>query len=234
VNLEARDLRGGYGKVEILHGVSLRLDAQGMVAILGPNGAGKSTLLNTLAGHLPALGGELLLDGERYDHRDARWASRAGIALVPQSGAVFPDLTVEENLRLGALHSKDAATKISAAMGRFPVLGERASQSAGSLSGGERKLLAISSALLMEPKVLLLDEPTTGLSPMAAQATAELIGESIQGGMSVAWVVEQTPELALERATRAYFVEAGQVTYDGPADALLERGRLEELMLQHA
>ena len=234
MNLEAQNLTGGYGRVEILHDVSLRIGTEGMVAILGPNGAGKSTLLKTLAGHLPVLGGQLLLDGQRYDGRDARWAARAGIALVPQTGSVFPDLSVAENLRLGALYHPRPDEAIAEAMERFPVLGERAGQAAGSLSGGERQLLAISSALLMEPKVLLLDEPTTGLSPMAAEATAELIGESIQHGMAVAWVVEQMPELALERATRAYFIEAGQVTFDGDASALLEREKLEELMLQHA
>jgi branched-chain amino acid transport system ATP-binding protein len=234
MRLETRDLVGGYGPVEILHGISLNLDADGMVAILGPNGAGKSTLLKTLAGHLPAQRGDRLLDGQSYARRDARWVSRAGVALVPQTGAVFPDLTVEENLRLGALYHARAAEAIAEAMARFPVLGERRGQAAGSLSGGERQLLAIASAVLMEPKVLLLDEPTTGLSPMAAEATAELIGELVHGGMSVAWVVEQMPELALQRATRAYFVEAGEVAFEGAASALLEQGRLEELMLQHA
>jgi ABC-type branched-subunit amino acid transport system ATPase component len=234
VNLEARNLIGGYGRVEILHDVSIRLGGDGMVAILGPNGAGKSTLLKTLAGHLPSLDGELLLDGERYDGRDARWAARAGIVLVPQTRSVFPDLSVAENLRLGALYNPRADDAIAAAMDRFPVLRERGDQAAGSLSGGERQILAISSAVLMEPKVLLLDEPTTGLSPMAAESTAELIGELIESGMTVAWVVEQLPELALERAARAYFIEAGQVTFEGEASALLEEGRLEELMLQHA
>ena len=234
MNLEARKLVGGYGRVEVLHDVSISVPESGVVAILGPNGAGKSTLLKTLAGHLPAISGELLLAGERYNERTARWLAREGVVLVPQTGAVFPDLTVEENLRLGALHNPDRSKDIATAMERFPVLGERKNQSAGSLSGGERQLLAISSALLMRPKVLLLDEPTTGLSPIAAKSTADLIGEAIEGGTAVAWVVEQMPELALQRAEHAYFLEAGQITYDGPASTLMEAGRLEELMLQHA
>lgn len=234
MNLEARKLTGGYGRVEVLHDVSVTIPEGGVVAVLGPNGAGKSTLLKTLAGHLPAMAGELLLAGERYDGRDARWLARAGVVLVPQTGAVFPDLTVAENLRLGALHNPDGAGDIAAAMERFPMLRERSGQSAGSLSGGERQLLAISSALLMRPKVLLLDEPTTGLAPQAAATTADLIGQAIERGTAVAWVVEQMPELALGRAQHAYFLEAGQITYAGPASSLLEAGRLEELMLQHA
>jgi branched-chain amino acid transport system ATP-binding protein len=234
MRLEAQGVTSGYGPVPIIHDVSLEIPENAIVAILGPNGAGKSTLLKTLARHLPVMSGSLLLDGERYDDMDATRAARAGIALVSQTGNVFGELSVEDNLRLGALRHPDGKKAIAEVKERFAVLGERSRQSAGSLSGGERQLLAVSCALLMRPGILLLDEPTTGLSPLAAQATAELIEETVQEGRGVAWVVEQMPELALERARHAYFVEAGQVTFYSDAAALLEEGRLQELMLQHA
>ncbi|MGH3993083.1 MAG: ATP-binding cassette domain-containing protein, partial [Pseudonocardiaceae bacterium] len=164
--------------------------------------------------------------------RGATWAARAGIALVPQDHSVFADLTVAQNLRLGAGDRPDAAAAIAEVVEAFPVLRERAGQVAGSLSGGERQILAISSALLMRPAVLLLDEPTTGLAPHAALMTARLISDAVAGGTAVVWVVEQTPELALERAGRAYFLEAGQIRFDGEPEALRENGRLEDLFLQ--
>jgi ABC-type branched-subunit amino acid transport system ATPase component len=231
MKLAAHNVTSGYGRVPIIHGATMAIPESGIVAILGPNGAGKSTLLKTLARQLPVMAGELTLDGRRYDGRDTTWAARSGIALVAQTGNVFADLTVEDNLRLGALHNRDWRSATAEAMNRFPVLRDRARQSAGSLSGGERQLLAVSSALLMRPRVLLLDEPTTGLSPLAAQATAQLIDDIVADGVAVAWVVEQMPELALRRSTHAYFVEAGQLTFFEDASELLETGRLEQLML---
>jgi branched-chain amino acid transport system ATP-binding protein len=151
---------------------------------------------------------------------------------VPQTGAVFPNLTVTENLRIGALRREDPGPAIAATLERFPILGERPNQVAGSLSGGERQVLAISAALLMRPRVLLLDEPTTGLAPLIAAEIADLILDAVGEGMAAAWVVEQMPELALRRAEHAYFIEGGEITFDGPASALMERERLEELMLQ--
>jgi ABC-type branched-subunit amino acid transport system ATPase component len=232
--LEAESLTAGYGALPVVHDVSLEIPGEELVAILGPNGAGKSTLLKALAGRLPVLSGDRRLGGESYRDRGAHWAARSGIVLVPQTGAVFPDLSVEDNLRIGALGRRDGAAAIAEVLERLPILHERTAQSAGSLSGGERQLLAIASALLMQPKVLLLDEPTTGLAPLAAEATAELISATVAGGTAVAWVVEQIPELALERATRAYFLDGGQVTFDGDPMALLVEGRLEELLLQQA
>ena len=230
--LEARALVAGYGALPVLHEVSVVIPSGGAVAILGPNGAGKSTLMKTLAGQLPTMGGELLLDGVRYDGRDAEWATRQGIVLVPQDQNVFADLTVLENLRIAARARQGVRGDIDEPMDRFPILRERAGQLAGSLSGGERQLLAISCALLMQPTVLLLDEPTTGLAPMAAARTAEIIGEVIKSGTTVAWVVEQRPELALERVDRAYLLTAGEIRFEGEPGAFLEERRLEELMLQ--
>jgi branched-chain amino acid transport system ATP-binding protein len=234
VILEARDLSAGYGKLPVLHDVSVAIPEDGVVAILGPNGAGKSTLMKVLARQLEVMSGELRFKGEPYSGRGATWAARAGIALVPQDHNVFADLSVEQNLRLGAGDRSDGPKAIAEVMEAFPVLRERATQVAGSLSGGERQILAISSALLMQPSVLLLDEPTTGLAPQAAQTTAQLISDAVARGTAVAWVVEQTPELALERASRAFFLEGGQIRFEGEPKALLDNGRLEELFLQRA
>jgi ABC-type branched-subunit amino acid transport system ATPase component len=233
VTLEAHDLCAGYGRLEVLHGVSLGVPPEGAVAILGPNGAGKSTLLKVLARELPLMSGHLLLGGDDYGERDATWAARNGIALVPQTGNVFPDLTVRENLRLGAMRRADGSAAIDRATERFPVLAERASQLAGSLSGGERQMLAIASALLLEPKVLLLDEPTTGLSPKAAAATSEIVAEISAGGTAVVWVVEQMPELVLRQVEHVYVMAAGRVQHEGPPEEFLVEGRLEQMLLQH-
>jgi branched-chain amino acid transport system ATP-binding protein len=232
--LEVRDLEAGYGRLPVLHGVSLGVPAEGAVAILGPNGAGKSTLLKALARQIPIMKGELHFDGESYAHEGATWAARHGIALVPQSGNVFADLSIRDNLRLSALRRSEANEAIAHAIERFPVLGERADQLAGSLSGGERQMLAISSALLLEPKLLLLDEPTTGLSPKAAEETAEAVAEVSRGGTAVLWVVAQMPELVLRRVRHAYVMEAGRVQFDGTPAELMQGGRLEQLLLQRA
>jgi branched-chain amino acid transport system ATP-binding protein len=201
-----------------------------VTAILGPNGAGKSTLMRTLSGYLPAISGELRLNDEDFTGRDVSWCVEQGVILMGQTGNVFPDLTIEENLALAALNRDDSAAAVEAAMDRVPVLRERYRQAAGSLSGGERQLLAIASALIMEPKVLLLDEPTTGLSPLAVEATVEVIDQCVAEGMTIAWVVEQMPEIALKRAGRAYFLDAGTVTFEGAAAELLEGNRLEQMM----
>jgi branched-chain amino acid transport system ATP-binding protein len=234
VRLDAARLCAGYGSVQVLHEVSLTIPEGSLVAILGPNGAGKSTLLKTLAGLLPVMDGDVRLDDESYRGRDARTLARTGVTLVPQTGAVFPNLTVLENLHIGALGRAGADPEIADTLAEFPMLAERPNQLAGSLSGGERQVLAITAALLMRPKVLLLDEPTTGLAPLVATQIADLILAAVGKRMAVGWVVEQMPELALKRAEHAYFLEGGEITFEGPASVLLERERLEELMLQQA
>jgi branched-chain amino acid transport system ATP-binding protein len=230
--LESRELVAGYGKLPVLHSISVALPEGEAVAIVGPNGAGKSTLLKTLARQLPVMEGDVLFRGQSYANKDTNWAANHGIAFVPQGQSVFPSLTVLENLRIGAwLHSSpDQAVK--EAMSRFPILKERAGQVAGSLSGGERQILAISCALLMRPSVLLLDEPTSGLAPKAARLIIDWISEIVEQGMSVIWVVEQLPELVLERSQSAYMLEAGDVKFEGKAKALLREGELEKLFLE--
>jgi branched-chain amino acid transport system ATP-binding protein len=226
----------GYraGDRAILSDVEIQVAAGEVLALVGPNGAGKSTLLKALARQLPLMSGELIFGGTPYHREDSTWAARNGIALVPQSNAVFPDLSIRDNLRLGAMRRADGQAAIDAAVARFPVLGERTDQLAGSLSGGERQMLAISSALLLQPKLLLLDEPTTGLSPKAAEATAESVAEVARGGTAVLWVVEQMPELVLRRVQAAYVMQAGRVQFEGSPQELLDGGRLEQMLLQRA
>lgn len=232
--LEAREVVAGYGRIPVLHGVSLELDRSEAVAVIGPNGAGKSTLMKTLARQLPLMGGELRYADQPYGDRDSAWAARNGIGLVPQTNGVFPGLSVAENLRVGAWLHPEPDRAVQDAMVRFPMLAERAAQPAEAMSGGERQILAISSALLMRPQVLLLDEPTGGLAPRASRLVIDWVSEIIAEGTAVVWVVEQTPELVLERVHRAYMLEAGQVRYAGSPAQLLEDGRLEEVMLRKA
>lgn len=230
--LESQGLVAGYGKLPVVHSVSVALPEGAAVAIIGPNGAGKSTLLKTLARQLPVMDGDVLYQGESYAGKDPNWAANHGIAFVPQGQSVFPNLTVLENLRIGAWLHPNPGLAIEEATSRFPILEERASQNAGSLSGGERQTLAISCALLMRPSVLLLDEPTSGLSPKAAKQIIDWISETVEQGMSVMWVVEQMPELILERSQKAYMLEAGRMKFEGEAESLVQSGQLEKLFLE--
>jgi len=216
-----------------LHGVSVSVGSGELIAILGPNGAGKSTLLKTLAGQLPFRRGSLELAGERVNGTGARSLAVSGVVLVPQGSNVFRDLTVAENLALPKLALGRAVASGEAMLERFPILAERAGQPAGSLSGGERQILAMATALLMRPKVLLLDEPTTGLSPQAMAAVADVIASCVVEGVAVMWVVEQMPEVALEHADRAHVMEAGEITYSSDAAELLKGDRVRELLLEH-
>ncbi|MHB8499739.1 MAG: ABC transporter ATP-binding protein [Candidatus Acidiferrales bacterium] len=232
--LEGVDLVAGYGKLAVLHGVSITVAEGEIVAVVGPNGAGKSTLLKVLARQLPVIQGTLRLRGENYTNKDSIWVARQGIALVPQTNNVFPDLTVEENLKVGAWRHPNSPEGIREAQDRFPILRERSRQLAGRLSGGERQILAISCALLTRPSVLLLDEPSTGLSPIAADVVIEWTSEIVQRGTAIVWVVEQMPEPVLQRANRAYVMEGGGVQYAGSAEFLLAEGRLQELLLRRS
>lgn len=216
MRLQARDLVAGYGRLPVLHGIDLDVGDGELVAVLGPNGAGKSTLVKTLARVLPVLSGQLEVD----DRSIARWrapeAAAHGIALVPQDDNVFADLTVHENLTLSA--GKTAGGElVDAVYDRFPMLVERRTLNAGSLSGGERQSLAVAMAFVSSPALLLLDEPTTGLSPIVSQELTDWIVEIAASGATVVWVVEQNPEPVLAAAHRAYVLDGGDVRHEGPA-----------------
>mgnify|MGYP001602892866 FL=1 len=176
--LEASDLVAGYGRKQVLHGVSLRVEAAEIVALIGHNGAGKTTLLKTLFGLLPALGGEVRYGGRSITGRRAALNVRDGLSFVPQGHGIFTDLTVRENLELGG-YSVGAADpdRLAAIYDLFPILKERQDQRAGTLSGGQQQMLALGLALVLRPKLLLLDEPSLGLAPVLVQRVLESVQE---------------------------------------------------------
>ncbi len=231
--LELTNLESGYGKLTVLHGVSLQAAAGEVVSILGPNGAGKSTLMRTVAGHLLATRGEVRLNGERIDGKGPYYVARSGVGYVPQDDNVFGEMTVFENLEVGAFGvGRDASDMIAAVFDRFPILSERRQQRASTLSGGERQALAVSSALITGSHLLLLDETTAGLAPTFVEAIVTWILEIAKGGTGVVWVLEQNPEQILEISSRTYLMDGGRITQEVASAELLESGRLEQVMLE--
>lgn len=229
---EVNALKSGYGKVTVLHDVDLAVAAGEIVVVLGPNGAGKSTLMKSVAGYLRPSSGTVTLDGADVTGKSPQDVSRLGIGYVPQEDNVFRELSVRDNLRVVSLAFPDAQARVANVFDRFPILGERATQRAATLSGGERQTLAVSSALIAEPTVLLLDEPTGGLAPLFVGQMVEWVSELAAGGMAVVWVVEQNPEKILAASTRTYLVEGGRTTAEFESQELLEPGRLRELLLE--
>lgn len=219
--LEVRDVVAGYGpNDEVLRGVNLSVGADEIVGIIGPNGAGKSTLLKVIAGLLKPGRGEIRFVDQSITARLPREICRLGVAYVPQEQNIFPSMTVHENLEIGGfIDPQDARRKIDAAFDRFPILGKRRRVAARVLSGGERQVLAMAMALMVDPKVLLLDEPSAGLSPVAAERLFEDIVAINRAGTAIA-MVEQNAREALTIASRAYILVDGRNHRDGPAAAL--------------
>jgi ABC-type branched-subunit amino acid transport system ATPase component len=209
--LRIDSLVSGYGNLPVIHGMTLDVEEGEAVAVFGGNGVGKSTLLKTIAGWLPAQSGSVSWRDQRVSDRDPLFATRAGIGFVPQENKVFPSLSVRENLDLALDFRRGHAGRLNQIFERFPILFERQRQRAGSLSGGERQLLAVVSALLMEPQLLLLDEPTTGLSPVATQRLTEVVRDIAQEGITLVWVVEQDPDVALQIVDRAHVMAGGEL-----------------------
>ena len=231
--LEVRDLESGYGKLTVLHGVALDVAEGEVVSVLGPNGAGKSTLMKTIAGHLPATKGTITFRGEPIDGKGPFDVASMGVGYVPQDNNVFGEMTVLENLELGAFGvGREASQLINAVFERFPILSERRQQRASTLSGGERQALAVSSALITGSELLLLDETTAGLAPKFVDQIVSWVVEFAERGTGVIWVLEQNPEVILAISKRTYLMEAGQITNELESSELLEPGRLEEVMLE--
>ncbi len=230
--LDVRALRGGHGRVEVLRGVDLAVGAGEIVALLGSNGAGKSTLNNTVCGLVPAWGGEVRLAGRDLTRAHYREIVRAGLIQVPEGRRVFPDLTVRENLELGAYTRarERRAHNLERAFDTFPRLRERVAQRAGTLSGGEQQMLAIGRALMAEPLLLILDEPSLGLSPLLVDELFALIARLHAGGMAIL-LVEQNVAQSLERADRAYVLENGSIRYQGTPTDLLASDALRRAYL---
>jgi branched-chain amino acid transport system ATP-binding protein len=232
VLLEVVDLVAGYlPGVDILHGCSLTLARGEMVGIIGPNGAGKSTLLKAAFGLVPLRGGAVRLDGEEISNLAAHDLVERGVGYVPQRENVFPTLTVEENLRMGAFRRpKEFEARFAVVAELFPLLAHRRRQRAGNLSGGERQMVAMGRALMMDPWVLLLDEPSAGLSPLFQDQVFERIGQINAAGVAVL-MVEQNAQRCLELADRGYVLDQGRNAFTGKGDELLADPKVVELYL---
>ena len=232
VLLDIRELRGGYGRVEVLRRVDLRVNAGEMVALLGSNGAGKSTLNRTICGLNPAWGGSVRFDGRDLSGAHYRDVVKAGLIQVPEGRKVFPNLSVRENLELGSFTRarERRASNLDKVFGVFPRLKERIGQAAGTMSGGEQQMLAIGRGLMAEPVLLILDEPSLGLSPLLVEEMFSLIRRLRDDGLAVL-LVEQNVGQSLEIADRAYVLENGSVRFSGLPQELLGSDELRRAYL---
>ena len=231
--LRAEEISAGYGKMEILHGVTLAVRPGEMVSIIGPNGAGKSTSFKTIIGLLRPTSGRILFDGQEITGRSPDQVLRLGLAYVPQGRIVFPQMTVHENLEMGAYIEREPA-RVRGALEHvyalFPILAERRFQKAGTMSGGEQQMVAIGRALMTNPKLILLDEPSLGLSPKLVTLIFEKLSEMKRAGYTM-MVVEQNAAKALSVADRGYVLELGRNRFEGPGQSLLADPEVKRLYL---
>jgi len=228
--LKVRNLRCGYGSLEVLKGASLHVSPGEIVTLIGANGAGKSTLLRAVVGLLRPWGGELTVNG-RNSMRQPVWRGiDRAMVLVPEGRQLFADMTVMENLIIGGYHNRQRDREIEAVLERFPRLRERASQVAGTLSGGEQQMLAIGRALVARPKLLLLDEPSMGLAPLLVKEVFKVVRELKDEGVTV-FLVEQNAVGALEVADRAYVLETGEIILEGIASDLMSNPEVKRAYL---
>jgi len=234
--LQVEDVVAGYGRVEALHGVSLHVAAGEAVTTIGANGAGKTTLLKTVAGLIRPRHGRVVLDGEDVTSWSAERRARQGVALVPEGRQIFPGHSTRDNLLLGAYGRRrqggidDDITKVEEL---FPILRERRNQLAGTLSGGQQQMLAIGRALMSRPKVLLLDEPSLGLAPLAVREVVDRLVALADDGATLV-LVEQNAAAAFRVARRGYVLDRGEVTAEGSVDDLREDPRVQSAYLGQA
>lgn len=229
--LEINDIYGGYGGGDILRGVSLHMSAKDIIAIVGPNGAGKSTLMKSAFGLINVRAGKITLDGTDITSLSPDKVVRHGISYVPQEKNVFPSLSVEENLEIGGYILKgDLKPQMEHIYALFPRLAERRRQSAGSMSGGERQMVAMGRALMLEPKLLLLDEPTAGLSPAYINQTFDSVKRINDSGVGIL-MVEQNAKQALAIASRGYVLTNGQNRHEDTGAGLLANREVAEMFL---
>ncbi len=229
--LEVKDIESGYGKISILHGISMRIEKEEMVAMVGPNGAGKSTLLKTISGILKVKKGEIAFQGDRLESLGASEVVQKGISYVPQDNNVFPNLSVMENLEMGAYLLPEFGDRIRDVFNRFPVLEERRNQMARTLSGGERQMLAVASSILLTPRLLMIDEPCGGLAPQVTEEVYTKILDIHKTGTAILWVVERDIESVLKLVSRSYVMESGKITFEGTGKELLSNKKFQELIL---
>lgn len=221
--LEVKDLEVSYGLIRAIRGVSFEVNEGEIVALIGANGAGKTTIMHAVAGLIPKQAGRVTFLGNDITSVSAHTLVPMGMAQVPEGRRIFQELTVEENLRLGAYTRKDkkeTEATLERLYGRFAILRERAGQIAGTLSGGEQQMLAMSRALMSHPRLLLMDEPSMGLSPLYVSTIFDMIGQINREGTTVL-LVEQNAKKALSIASRAYVLETGLITRTGTGEELL-------------
>lgn len=231
--LEVSDLHAGYGAARILHGISLQVREGSVTALIGANGAGKTTLMRTLAGLIMPTGGSIVFDGADLTRQEANVRVTAGMALCPEGRMVFPSLTIEENLSLGAINRRSWGQRkreMQQAYDMFPRLHERRRQMAGSLSGGEQQMLAVARALMSQPRLLLLDEPTLGLAPVIVQEVFQTLRRLAAQGLTLL-IAEQNVQRTLEMADYAYVIEHGQVHTQGTGQALASDASIKQAYL---
>jgi branched-chain amino acid transport system ATP-binding protein len=231
--LEIEGLTAGYGGVPVLRDINVKLGAGEIVGLLGANNAGKTTLINSLSGTVRPISGRILFQGEDITAMSPRRRVERGIVQVPEGRLVFPDMSIRENLLLGGINSRarpHRRQQMDKVLELFPRLGERLSQNAGSLSGGEQQMLAIGRGLMAEARVLMLDEPSLGLSPLFVQYIFEIIDRLHAEGLTIL-LVEQNLNLTLRHAQRCYVLERGQVAVEGVADAVRNDPRTKSAYL---
>jgi ABC-type branched-subunit amino acid transport system ATPase component len=231
VVLEARDVVAGYGEVEILHGVSVSVNQNEIVAVIGPNGAGKSTLLKAIFGLVGVRSGAVSLLGQDITNTPTDRIVAAGMSYVPQTDNVFPTLTILENLEMGGyIRSSGLHERLDHVFSLFPDIAGRRGERSGRLSGGQRQMLALARALMLDPKVLLLDEPSASLSPKMVDAIFDKIGEINRSGVAIL-LIEQNAREALTFAHRAYVLAVGENRFEGDARTILESEEVGRLYL---
>ncbi len=220
--LEVHDVHAVYGrKIRAIKGVTLEVRAGEIVTLIGSNGAGKTTLLKTIAGLMPPDQGRIIFEGSSLGGRPAHAVARLGIALVPEGRRLFPRLSVWENLEMGAYSREDSlAGDFARILELFPIIGKRRKQLAGTLSGGEQQMVAMARALMMRPRLLMLDEPSMGLAPVIVEKIFEVIRRVNAEGVTV-FLVEQNAKMALETASRGYVLETGEITLEDSSASLL-------------
>ena len=229
--LRTEELVAGYlPEADILNGVSIGVREGEIVTIVGPNGAGKSTLIKTIFGLLRPRGGRILFRGEEIAGRRPHDITRLGLSYVPQLDNVFPTLTVDENLEMGSLERRRTGEQIERMCQLFPRLGERRAQAVGTMSGGERQMVAMARALMSDPQVLLLDEPSAGLAPAFVDAIFEKVEEVNRAGVTIV-MVEQNARRSLAMSDRGYVLDLGKDRFEGPGNELLEDPKVAELYL---
>ncbi|MFB0508609.1 MAG: ABC transporter ATP-binding protein [Thermodesulfobacteriota bacterium] len=229
--LEARNLTSGYGETDILHDVSIKLDEKEIVSIIGPNGAGKSTLLKTIFGILTPRQGAVELQDKEITGLSPDKIVRKGMSYVPQVDNVFPSLTIQENLEMGAfVRTDDYRDRLQEVYDLFPLLKDRKNQKVGSLSGGQRQMVAMGRALMLDPKVLLLDEPSASLAPLLVGMIFEKIVDINKTGVAII-VVEQNARETLKISDRGYVLATGRKVFEDTGKAILENEEVGKLYL---